>query len=427
MHLSIQLPPTPAAAMGSPSGSAAGAPAVAFSAVAPLSSVQTSPQKQQAVKRKLPMVTWAKGGNYCKLKLFGGSKGKINERQAITEFSDKSRRALLELVNSINQDVTQPGDWAFVTLTYARDFPSARATKRDLDALLKRFERQFGQHFGIWKLEPQTRGAPHFHLLLNLGAGFNLVNVTSWVAHAWHEIAGQGDPNHLRWHLGQCRNQTVACVEVVSDWKQLANYTAKYLGKVCKGDEEWKHPGRYWGKIRRSLAPITILNLTLSEEMAHKIKRQMVKSYQKNRSGFYFISGKCSAPGKHQRGYSVHGSKIAPGGEIKRLTPEFLAKLGAELGRKVRPQFRRWRGSGGAGCSLFMSEKSIVSLVEWAENQTLNYARVRKLKNRRLIKGRRSSATVRVGRPRRKGAGTPALLLQPSRVRLQHVLMRPQT
>lgn len=87
----------------------------------------------------------------------GGLRGKVNK------FTPASRLRLIERVSRI----TDGPHGFFVTLTYHDSWPSPKAAKRELRSFIKRLERWTGQAWGIiWKLEPQKRGAPHFHLIL---------------------------------------------------------------------------------------------------------------------------------------------------------------------------------------------------------------------------------------------------------------------
>jgi hypothetical protein len=331
--------------------------------VAALSSVQISPQQQEST----PKISYAKGGNFTRVTLPSGIPPVVRgDRECISGFSSKSRRAMLQVVNSIDRGSCEAGQFAFGTLTYPKEFPTAGASKRQLDQLVKRFEREWGHRWLIWKLEPQLRGAPHYHLLIYMGAGFDAFKVAkfcSWVARAWHEIAGAGDPNHLKWHLGQLGNRP--CVEQVRDWQGVANYAGKYLGKTSEGDEEWTHPGRYWGQRRSELAPITIITHDVDRAVAIKYRRVVVRLYEKQPTGWFYESGKQTLRGKHLPGRRIHRRELAPGGEVSKLTTEWLALRVELLERQIRPQFRRWAGRMG-GASMFMAAATSERLLAWA-------------------------------------------------------------
>jgi hypothetical protein len=136
---------------------------------------------------------------------------------------------------------TYPGDWFACC-------PTPSVAKRHLQAFGKRFERKWGVTCeAFWKLEFQSRGAPHFHVLTRLPDGVDLRVMRSWVARAWYEIVGSGDERHLR-----------AGTAVDAKWRTWDNpaaigfYFAKHGTWASKEyqhevPEEWATTGRWWG------------------------------------------------------------------------------------------------------------------------------------------------------------------------------------
>lgn len=147
----------------------------------------------------------------------------------------------MQLIAKIRRDAPLP---LFLTLTYPNEFPEPADAKRHFNLLLWRIGRKFKGKVGlIWKLEPQQRGAPHFHCLV---WGVSLEELFPWVAFEWYEIAGGGDERHLKWHLGAYDNEP--CVGQVRSWRGVWSYASKYLGKtfeVAEWGDKWT--GRYWG------------------------------------------------------------------------------------------------------------------------------------------------------------------------------------
>jgi hypothetical protein len=161
------------------------------------------------------------------------------QRSAIEDFSHAARKRLLTLLQMVDRDTPLP---LFVTLTYPMTWPDDPAEwKRHLDNFSKWMGRHYPSSSAVWKLEPQKRGAPHFHLLV-WGAGFIPHRD---VAEAWYKIVGSGDPNHL-----------AAGTEVrrVETRNGVAYYAGKYLAKT---DTPFQGVGRFWGIHRRSNLPIT--------------------------------------------------------------------------------------------------------------------------------------------------------------------------
>lgn len=182
----------------------------------------------------------------------GGLRGEVKG------FSDASRRRLMRTIGGIKLDSDLP---LFITLTYPNVFPDAVSSKRHIKMFFQRFLRAFPSHGSIWKLEPQKRGAPHYHLLT---WGCDLEHVGQFVPGAWFEIAGGGDVNHLKWHMGMLKNQH--CVQQVYSRNGVLRYASKYLGKTFEV-EGWEAVGRYWGVINRENIPFGELR---QEEVTRK-------------------------------------------------------------------------------------------------------------------------------------------------------------
>jgi hypothetical protein len=263
---------------------------------------------------------------------------------------------LLDLVNSINRQVIAVACVRFVTLTYPRDFPTARASKRHLDALLKRFERHWGRRAVIWKIENQARGAPHFHLLVVMPPGSSLEDEQSWWAHSWSDVVGSGDVLHLEWHLGRLGNGNRPCVEAVRDWSTVSNYATKYLCKVtAEQGETWDRPGRFWGVRRGELLGIVEEVVALVPVEVVKLKRCLRRWYEKQSSGYVYCPGVPGSPGLR-----VHRSKVDPQ----------LVERGF-----VRVQRRRWR-QGKGGISLYLPDQVARRLVVFVRGGPVEWSPV---------------------------------------------------
>jgi hypothetical protein len=118
----------------------------------------------------------------------------------------------------------------------------------------------------LWRLEPQQRGAPHFHLLV---FGVQFISY-KWVAKVWAEITSGNAA-------------TCSRVEKVRSWRGAMSYASKYLGKNLDGGE-FATPegdvidevGRHWGVMGRKHLPATWVAYTVVKEAFHRIRRAMV-------------------------------------------------------------------------------------------------------------------------------------------------------
>lgn len=163
-------------------------------------------------------------------------------RGKVQQFSRKSRYRLLKLFARLQYSkFSHP---VFVTLTY--HFAYTKATnihRQHLNSFLVAVRRRFPKMGYIWRLEPQKRGAPHFHLLFFSTQVVNPLTLThnqSWLNHTWHRIADPESVAHLE---HGCK------IKVVYDRKHAFYYVSKYCGKVQEGvDDELE--GRRWGASR---------------------------------------------------------------------------------------------------------------------------------------------------------------------------------
>jgi hypothetical protein len=261
---------------------------------------------------------------------------------------------MLDVINAIDRQKVNPGDLLFVTLTYPAEFPTARASKVDLSTWLKRFERQFGPRWMLWKIEAQRRGAPHYHLLIRAPeAQHDLQAWIRWTAQTWHEIAGGGDPKHLRLALGECRGSK-PCVEVAREWKCVGAYACKYMAKLPpqhEQSESWQHAGKWWGQRRADLAPVKIVEQKLTRPEAVKLRRLMRSWLKRQPTNRWYVPGKAAGP-------SSIGAKFIPAFTItaerfRNVFPGHGSDV-QSVWERARPIKRRMRTRFGGGVSGYM-------------------------------------------------------------------------
>ena len=122
-----------------------------------------------------------------------------------------------------------------ITLTYPQAFPTdGQSVKRDIAAMGKRMKRQ--GIAGIWYLEFQMRGAPHFHVLTDRSVD------RDWLSQAWYEVVGSGDVRHL---------QAGTHIRKIRKGERPENYAAKrLLGTAQKVPPPgFANVGRYWARF----------------------------------------------------------------------------------------------------------------------------------------------------------------------------------
>jgi len=208
----------------------------------------------------------------------GKTKGIGGKRGAITEFSFQARFRLLHVIKNCNLDFR-----SMATVTYPAEFPmSGRIAKKHLFALKRELRREFPGIAGIWFLEFQRRGAPHFHLMLNLNLPdrgplipmnrahrngtcrpfMTVKAVQDWISKTWFRIVGSGDKKHLR---------AGSSWEVIEHEEGALRYGAAHAAKphqkeVPKGFDD---VGRFWGTLGEVLIPDPEINPISPEELIY--------------------------------------------------------------------------------------------------------------------------------------------------------------
>lgn len=168
------------------------------------------------------------------------------EEQRVKGFSADSRRRLRKKMHAVRRDA----EGVFLTLTYQHTRPTPREAKAHLDAFWKRLRRwlddaDIGRISCIWKMEPQERGTPHFHLIVY---GTQFIPAQT-VSRLWHEVTDETDHRH--------RKAGVDVERAVNEDGKLTAYLGKYMAEEY---DEWPaedvvYTGRWWGVMGRKHLP----------------------------------------------------------------------------------------------------------------------------------------------------------------------------
>jgi len=289
----------------------------------------------------------ASGGTLAKVKIgnsgeFDRSTRTPHKREKIKGFSRHARHRFLDEINSLDDSKILAYRAVFVTLTYHSDYPDPRASKKDLEKFRRGAERVFDA-FGWWKLEPQQRGAPHYHLVLFIQPS-QAQAFKDWVPGYWHEIAGKGSQMHLRFHRGELDNKHCVQIVPVTDRRCILSYLAKYIGKPCDAIPGWEYPGKFWGYLQQQKVTQlqTLLVTETSREAAIKVRRYLwrwIGSQPSNRCRIH-LDGK------------VFNVQVG--------SPAW--KLAKKLGQKIEPIMRKaFKGNG--GCKVYMRDTEFARLL----------------------------------------------------------------
>lgn len=227
-----------------------------------LSYTHISPQPIR--EAKYSSVEYSPRGAYLKvrprltannLRQRGGGK-----RGAVGGFSRQSQQRLRKLMHCLDSSLPLP---LFLTLTYPAAWPDDPTRwKRDLDVQLKAIIRKFPDSVIIWKLEPQKRGAPHFHTVIYTESRL----ARKWISASWYRIVGSGDKKHLAagTKIERARSRPGALA-----------YMTKYLGKRHAPVAGWEAVGRYWGVRNRPKGMVKTRHITAAA--AYRIRRVLWK------------------------------------------------------------------------------------------------------------------------------------------------------
>lgn len=182
-------------------------------------------------------------------------------RRQVKHWSDKSRVKMMERFASLDYSPfeDQTSIAALITLTYPADWltvaPNGQSSKRHLQILRKRFERAFGRpFFGLWKMEFQRRGAPHFHILAPIPVG---VQFQDWLSQTWSDVVAHPDPVEKQKHRLAGTGVDLAKGLNAENAHLISFYFSKHSSAGYGPKEyqnnppsEWKSQdsvGRFWG------------------------------------------------------------------------------------------------------------------------------------------------------------------------------------
>lgn len=161
-----------------------------------------------------------------------------------------------------------------VCLTYPRNvvLPEEwQVYKNHLRVFNQSVKRHYEGSSGIWVLEFQKSGAPHFHLLIFGLRHLEIEDLRQWMQAKWYEIAHNGD-------IHQGRAGTT--IEWAKSGGGVMGYMAKYMSKSYQQDKAG-HTGRMWGKFGE--LPIGKLEqLECTEKQMIKIRRWARKKTEKD-------------------------------------------------------------------------------------------------------------------------------------------------
>lgn len=216
-------------------------------------------------------VTLFEHGNTLKLTGYGTPGNNNTHRKAISGFTKGSRQRLMRTMSTIDQ-YKIIGTPLFLTLTYPAVYSlDPLQWKIDLDTFAKRLIRKYPEIVIIWRMEFQKRGAPHYHcMLLNCSKTRNYwmpKDMVPFLNTAWFESVGSGNADHFAAGIN---------VQPIKSFRHLISYVSKYISKYEEKEIDVIYPdgvGRFWGIINREYMPISPIEVELTIEEFHKLRR----------------------------------------------------------------------------------------------------------------------------------------------------------
>jgi len=179
----------------------------------------------------------------------------IPTRGEITSFSKKSKLRLMHQMRNSQHHFKQ-----FITLTYPKEFPkNGKIVKEHLNTFLTNLRQAYPELQYIWVFEAQTRGAPHFHIILNIEIPNQQLqdrHGSYFYSRKWSQLWSKITANNN--NLKHIRHGLRTAPMPHNNSNALAAYMAKYYSK--NEQKEFGHDftgiGRYWGTSRGFTTPL---------------------------------------------------------------------------------------------------------------------------------------------------------------------------
>jgi hypothetical protein len=182
-------------------------------------------------------------------------------RSNVIQFTNASKRRLMFTARNF------PGLEIMLTLTYPSEFPLDGRTVKDHWRRFRQWMVRNGAKTGLWVLEFQKRGAPHFHIFIREPLDRHAVS------NAWYKIVASKDPKHL---------EAGTRIETFRHPPALGSYVMKYAAKMEQKDvpAEFENVGRFWGVWGK---PNLVTELCLPQSVGKYLVRTIRKAHIKAR------------------------------------------------------------------------------------------------------------------------------------------------
>jgi len=193
------------------------------------------------------------------------------KRGEIKGHSSKSQTRARQFLAKIPNEAIMSG--FLLTLTYPGKQAADKVPEASEYVIYKEHLRRFNQSLvrvwkgsGAWFLEFQSRGAPHYHLILFGVDHASIESLKVWVSVEWNRIVDGGE-DHLK---------AGTRVEIPEHCDAARNYVTAYFTKGSQALEETK-VGRYWGKFGTKSLPMAEEAVEVLTEVQAKVASRTLR------------------------------------------------------------------------------------------------------------------------------------------------------
>lgn len=200
------------------------------------------------------------------------------QRGAVTTFSAQSRKRFMKKIYILQSS----SRCLWVTLTQPSAFVGSIAARRMAKLWTARVRRAYPMACGLWRIQPQKRGAPHFHVMVYgiPDAGLDVKSVRVALSKMWTAVVVGGIENGSQLSAksrGQIARYGCDVAEMDTS-TGVQRYASRYLSRTdAVGNDAVR--GRQWGVFNRDALPVSDTDtVTVSRAVAQNVVRAVRRS-----------------------------------------------------------------------------------------------------------------------------------------------------
>lgn len=199
-------------------------------------------------------------------------------RGAVTTFSAQSRKRFMKKIYILQSS----SRCLWVTLTQPAAFVGSTGARRMAKLWTARVRRAYPDACGLWRIQPQKRGAPHFHIMVyGIPAdGLDVKSVRVALAKMWTAVVVGGIENGSQLSAksrGQIARYGCDVAEMDTS-TGVQRYASRYLSRTdAVGNNAVR--GRQWGVFNRDALPVSRTDaVTVTRAVAQNVVRAVRRS-----------------------------------------------------------------------------------------------------------------------------------------------------